>query len=678
MNKKRTELNLSNTNRSKKFIKKYTLPFILTLAAILLLGLGTVSAADWTVGPGGTYNYTSIQDAINNESTLSGDIISVYDEGGSAYTYNENVVVNKTNLTVQSTGQVTVSGSSASSPVITVNSQGAYSSIIGFKLTGATNSAGVLVAGTINVSIANLTINNCQRGVQMTGTSTNITVDGATINAPTAQGIYIDGTLTNIIIDNTTITNTQNHGIQKTSTSNLDGITITNTTITQPQGHGIILEDYVYYGTYLKNITINNVTITQATQEGIHITMDDANSANTTITNNTITHNNFHGIYLQTRGNLTLTNNTITHNGYGAGDNIFYGLHINGANNNQITLTTDNTIQENRNGIYLQNVGQETNPITLQENIKNNAGYPIWITNGHYITITNTTFDDATTQSTTGYRIQRAITLDGTNNNITITNTTINQTAQQGIYLTGTNTNITIDNTTITNTQNHGIQKTSTSNLDGITITNTTITQPQGHGIILEDYDYYDTYLKNITINNVTITQATQEGIHITMDDANSANTTITNNNLTGSTGTGVYANLRGNVLIEDNNISNNKGWGMHLLGYNNPSTTINNNRVENNINGIYIQDISGTVFDVNVFNNGGTVFQLENADNTTIENLTFNNNIRAYNYAIYASNSDNLTLKNLNITNNSAQAIWLGTSINTIINNVNITNSTQ
>jgi len=61
---------------------KYTLPFILiSLTFILTLFMGSVSAADWTVGPGGSYNYSSIQDAINNDSTVSGDTISVYDNG---------------------------------------------------------------------------------------------------------------------------------------------------------------------------------------------------------------------------------------------------------------------------------------------------------------------------------------------------------------------------------------------------------------------------------------------------------------------------------------------------------------------------------------------------------------------------------------------------------------------
>ncbi|MDY9924015.1 Ig-like domain repeat protein, partial [Methanobacterium sp.] len=96
----------------------------------------------------------------------------------------------------------------------------------------------------------------------------------------------------------------------------------------------------------------NNVTITQATQEGIHITMDDANSQNLTITNTQITNNNLHGIYLKTRGILTLTNNTITHNGD-------WGLWILGQNNPTVTIN-NNTLTNNNNGLYLQGVNEGT------------------------------------------------------------------------------------------------------------------------------------------------------------------------------------------------------------------------------------------------------------------------------------------------------------------------------
>jgi len=230
---------------------KHTLPFILiSLTLILTLFMGTVSAADWTVGPGGSYNYTSIQQAIDNESTVSGDTISVYDDGGNPYVYNENVEVKKANLTIASTGQVTVNGSSKpNSAVFTVNNAGSLSSIIGFVLAGATSSSGVLINGADNVDLINLTINNCQRGVTIQGTSTNITADGIDINGTTGQGVYLVGKLTNVNINQANISNTGASSIEKHETTHLYGITINTTTITNPTGYGINLPDgYYYYG----------------------------------------------------------------------------------------------------------------------------------------------------------------------------------------------------------------------------------------------------------------------------------------------------------------------------------------------------------------------------------------------------------------------------------------------
>jgi hypothetical protein len=352
--------------------------------------LSTVSAADWTVGPGGTYNYTSIQEAIDNESTLSGDTISVYDDGGSAYTYNENVVVNKANLTVKSQGQVTVNGSSnPSNPVFTVNNHGSYTNIIGFILT-TSNYAGIVVNGANNVTLNDITINNCQRGIYLTGTLANITINGTTING------------------------TGSNGIEKPAFSILDTITIQNTQITNPTGNGISLTSA---SNYLKNVTIDNVTITNTTQEGIYIENTNEASENLTITNTNITNSTKDGLYLKgMKGTIILENNTITHNGYGGS---FYGLRLIGNINSNITITPDNIFQENRYGIYLQNVGRIDNPITFTgPQLINNAGYPVLINGANYITITGATFDDATTQIATGARIIDAILIQGTSSNI--------------------------------------------------------------------------------------------------------------------------------------------------------------------------------------------------------------------------------------------------------------------
>ncbi|PKL66489.1 MAG: hypothetical protein CVV28_10835, partial [Methanobacteriales archaeon HGW-Methanobacteriales-1] len=412
-----------NNKKRSKFTKKYTLVFMLiTLAVILSLSLGSVSAADWTVGPGGTHNYTSIQDAINNAYTLSGDTISVYDNNGTPYTYNENVVVNKTNLTVQSTGQVTVSGSSnPANPVFTINNQGAYAYITGFTLSGSTNSAGVLVTGTNNVTLNNLTINNCQQGVLMTSTSTNITLESLNISSTQGHGIYFNGDLTNVTVNGTQISSTGNNAIEKYEASNLNGLSIINTTITNPIGRGIFLT--TWSDLHLKNVLIDNVNITGATYDGIYIYMGHTNSGNVTITNSSITNSSLHGMALYTRGTLHMANNTFSDNGYGGGDNQYYGLYVNGAYNTEINIANDNRLVENRNGIRLDNVGNETNQITvIGTQLINNAGYPVWINNGHYITITNVDFDDAATQTATGARIIQAIHIDGTSTNITLEN----------------------------------------------------------------------------------------------------------------------------------------------------------------------------------------------------------------------------------------------------------------
>jgi hypothetical protein len=55
---------------------------------VLIVFLGAVSAAEWNVGAG-----DSIQTVINNAS--ENDTIIVNDNNGSAYVYNENVVIDK-------------------------------------------------------------------------------------------------------------------------------------------------------------------------------------------------------------------------------------------------------------------------------------------------------------------------------------------------------------------------------------------------------------------------------------------------------------------------------------------------------------------------------------------------------------------------------------------------------
>jgi parallel beta-helix repeat protein len=84
-------------------LKKYLLLGVLGFFLVFLI-CGSASAANITVGPGHTYK--TINQAIT--ASHAGDTIEVYDNNGTAYIYNENVVVNKDNLTLTAKGKVTV------------------------------------------------------------------------------------------------------------------------------------------------------------------------------------------------------------------------------------------------------------------------------------------------------------------------------------------------------------------------------------------------------------------------------------------------------------------------------------------------------------------------------------------------------------------------------------------
>lgn len=87
---------------------------VFLILVLCFLSVGTVSAANLTVNPGG-----SIQSVINAAS--SNDTIIVNDNNGSAYTYTGNLIINKTLQLKASTGKnVTIRPSNLSS-IVTVN-----------------------------------------------------------------------------------------------------------------------------------------------------------------------------------------------------------------------------------------------------------------------------------------------------------------------------------------------------------------------------------------------------------------------------------------------------------------------------------------------------------------------------------------------------------------------------
>ncbi len=103
------------------------------VAAFTLTSLPAIaSAATYTVGSGGTYDYTSIQDAIDGAS--SGNTINVY-----AGTYAEAIDFDGKNLTVQSvsgygTTVINASSTGATYAVTFDDYEGANAKLIGFTI----------------------------------------------------------------------------------------------------------------------------------------------------------------------------------------------------------------------------------------------------------------------------------------------------------------------------------------------------------------------------------------------------------------------------------------------------------------------------------------------------------------------------------------------------------------
>ena len=175
-----------------KIKKRGTPLFFLILLMLLVLSIGSVSAANLDVGPSG-YNYTSINQAIKNATP--GDTINVHDNNGANYTYKEDIIINKKNISLISKGKVTLTENN--STCITINEFGNGSQVKGFNLVakpwndndirpvgiglyGVSNClifnntlkgfGGAIITGKNNV-ITNNTIYNSSHGIELGGSN---------------------------------------------------------------------------------------------------------------------------------------------------------------------------------------------------------------------------------------------------------------------------------------------------------------------------------------------------------------------------------------------------------------------------------------------------------------------------------------------------------------------------
>jgi parallel beta-helix repeat protein len=307
-------------------IRKQVLILVFSLIFCLVF-CGASSAATISVHPG-----DSIQSAVDNANI--GDYINVYDSQGTSYTYNENIVVNKDNITLSANGDVTVNATDPSKPVFDVQSN--YVTIQGFKITGAngTNPAvpgirihsypktlsndiiqnnkifgcgeGIETRVTDSIKILNNKIINNGYGISL-DVSNNAIVSGNTIS-DSFSGIDV-GNSVNVRIDGNIVTKT----FDAIGLLNSNGCEISNNSINYNQEIGISIDSV--NSAEIHNNTINHNTngiILEGYEQDLTLPNTDLN-----IFNNTINNNSENGIYLWGFSGSNILKNTISGNSIG-------------------------------------------------------------------------------------------------------------------------------------------------------------------------------------------------------------------------------------------------------------------------------------------------------------------------------------------------------------------------
>ncbi len=268
--------------------------------------------------------YDTIQAAIDSVETINGDTLNV-----GSKTYTENITVYK-QLTLQAQGLVTVNPLNISLPVFTINTDGSGSTIQGFNINGAINSAGIYLTSTDNCLMMGNTLSNNFIGVLIRNSNTS-TVSGNTIENNSWVGVVIDNSRNNTIDGGNVITGNEE-------------------------------------GVYIVNSAWGNIISGNNIYDNISAGVDILNSSTDNIISSNTINNGIIGIYLRESGSNTISRNSIQTNSW-------VGICFDNATNN--IINDDNNISGNLEGLYIVN-NSNNNTITAN-NIYENTDTGIYI-----------------------------------------------------------------------------------------------------------------------------------------------------------------------------------------------------------------------------------------------------------------------------------------------------------
>ncbi len=221
---------------------------------------------------------------------------SLYDDNGTAYTYMENVVLNKKlTLTAANKGMVTVQADNSYLPVFTINSYGNGSIIQNFIITGSTGNSGIYIENSEGNTISDNVLSDNNYGILLDDSISNTISDNN--GTGNQYGIYVYQSSNNTIIKNN-FSNSDGYGIV------LDYSESNNIT-------GNNLKSNYYGGIWLQNSQYNIINENTAASNDNGICLDY--SDNNKIYDNNLT-SNWDGMEVHYSDDNIITRNTITDN----------------------------------------------------------------------------------------------------------------------------------------------------------------------------------------------------------------------------------------------------------------------------------------------------------------------------------------------------------------------------
>jgi parallel beta-helix repeat protein len=410
---------------------------------------------------------------------------------------------------------------------------------------------------------------------------------------------------------------------------NVQNGTLVNNTVSSNNYYGI----YINEASFNNTITYNNISSNN--RNGIYVSYSDSN----TITNNNVSSNSEYGVYLFFSDTTTISNNTMSSNN-------LYGIYVdmshwntisnNTASNNDRGISTTfsvhntvfkNTLLDNYYGIY---VGFSSNGNTISNNNVSNSycGIYLQVANGNTIANNTASMIDSS-----------GIYLGSSNGNKIINNTASNN--EHGIYIHSSERNILFNNEMLK---------------DGIYII----------GSSLENWNTHNIATNNTVNGKPVYYWKNQNGGTIPLDAgqvilANCNNVVVENQNTSDCTA-GITLGFSSGNTIANNTVSWNNNHGIYLSR--SDDNTISNNTASNNNHGIILSSSdSNTIANNTLSSNNKSGIALSSSHSNTIANNTVTSNNISDESGIAISNSHSITITNNNASSNSFYGIYLDAS---------------